>query len=732
MESIYIHLEHCYGIPLFDEIFHFDERRKAHLIYAPNGTMKSSFAHTLSDICVDPPVESRDRYFPNLPYKRIVKHASATGANLAKEEILVVEPFKDDYESSRMNVLLADRALKSRYDRVQHEIDEALSRLLTALYNLSGKRPADTPFMKDFSISESELLGTLSAVYDEYKGKVIPEYPDIKYSTLFTDDAVKVLADPKIVRSIDSYFEQYLALITKSDVFEVYFDHNNAETTLESLSKNGFFKASHKVQLRGSELGLGEKEYTEAIDKEKKRIIDVQLADEFQKLDDALNAKNGTRNLRAYLASHKTLIPELHELGELKKRIWIYYLFQNEPLFTEAVLCFRRNEKELKEIITAAKTQTTQWQMIVEEFNNRFINMPFSLEVENKEDVILKELKPTLTFRFRCGNDSVPARREQLQKTLSEGEKKALYLLNVLFEVRARANLPGQTLIIFDDIADSFDYKNKYAIIEYLIEIIRNDHFLPIIMTHNFDFYRTLASRAGLRESSHFIISNSTRVVIQNGRFFEDVFCSWHDDAYTNAAVFISSIAFIRNLTQYQYGKSDPTYKFLTSLLHYYDKSVDDITATGTILMSELFLEIAAKWNLDPVKFSFSPSISVFDFIIDTADQLAGSFPDPIMLENKVMFSIAIRLFTERFMIRKINDPTKTDISKRNRTRQLYDLCSFDTTKPNEKEEKRLIDRVLIMTSENIHINSFMYEPLIDMSLDELVHLYNEVTRKLV
>ncbi|MEN6340504.1 MAG: hypothetical protein ABFD03_10290 [Clostridiaceae bacterium] len=732
MESIYIHLEHCYGIPSLELTFCFDERKKAHLIYAPNGTMKSSFAHTLNDICADSQTDSKDRYFPNLPYKRIVKHASATGADFTKEEILVVEPFKDDYESSRMNVLLADRTLKSRYDRVQHEIDEALSRLLTALYDLSGKRPASIPFIKDFSIKEDELLSTLCAIYDEYKGKSIPEYPDIKYSSLFTDDAVKVLADPKIVRSIDSYFEQYLALITKSDVFEVYFDHNNAETTLETLSKNGFFKASHKVQLRGSELGLGEKEYTEAIKKEKKRIIDEELADEFQKLDDALNAKNGTRNLRAYLASHKTIIPELHELGELKKRIWTYYLFQNEPLFTEAVLCFRRNEEELREIVNIAKTQTTQWQTIVEEFNNRFINMPFTLEIENKEDVILKELKPTLVFHFRRGNDSVPAKKEQLLETLSEGEKKALYLLNILFEIRAQESLPKQTLLVFDDIADSFDYKNKYAIIEYLIEIIRSKHFLPIILTHNFDFYRTLASRAGLHESSHFIVSTSTRIVIHDGRFFEDVFCSWHKDVYTNAAVFISSIAFIRNLVQYQDGKSDPVYMFLTSLLHYYEKSADGLTATGKILMSDLFIELAPKWNLDPDKFSFNPCISAFDFIIDTANKLARAFPDPILLENKVMFSIAIRLITEKFMVQKISDSTKTDVTKRNRTRQLYDLCSFDTTKPKEKEERRIIDRVLIMTSENIHINSFMYEPLIDMSLDELINLYNEVTRKLV
>ena len=31
------------------------------------------------------------------------------------------------------------------------------------------------------------------------------------------------------------------------------------------------------------------------------------------------------------------------------------------------------------------------------------------------------------------------------------------------------------------------------------------------------------------------------------------------------------------------------------------------------------------------------------------------------------------------------------------------------------------------MTPENIHINAFMYEPLIDMSINHLVKLYNDI-----
>ena len=63
--------------------------------------------------------------------------------------------------------------------------------------------------------------------------------------------------------------------------------------------------------------------------------------------------------------------------------------------------------------------------------------------------------------------------REKLDglDVLSQGEKRALYLLNILFDIKKLESTDGQVLLVIDDIADSFDYKNKYAIVEYLYEL---------------------------------------------------------------------------------------------------------------------------------------------------------------------------------------------------------------------------------------------------------------------
>ena len=57
--------------------------------------------------------------------------------------------------------------------------------------------------------------------------------------------------------------------------------------------------------------------------------------------------------------------------------------------------------------------------------------------------------------------------KDALLPSLSMGEKRAMYLLYILFDlerIRVQASAGQKHLIITDDIADSFDYKNKYRI----------------------------------------------------------------------------------------------------------------------------------------------------------------------------------------------------------------------------------------------------------------------------
>ena len=54
-------------------------------------------------------------------------------------------------------------------------------------------------------------------------------------------------------------------------------------------------------------------------------------------------------------------------------------------------------------------------------------------------------------------------------------------------------------------------------------------------------------------------------------------------------------------------------------------------------------------------------------------------------------------------------------------------MDKFKEKFPQEIEAIAILDQVTLMTPENIHVNSFMYEPTIDMSDDSLKKLYRRV-----
>lgn len=60
-----------------------------------------------------------------------------------------------------------------------------------------------------------------------------------------------------------------------------------------------------------------------------------------------------------------------------------------------------------------------------------------------------------------------------------------------------------------------------------------------------------------------------------------------------------------------------------------------------------------------------------------------------------------------------------------NQTRELFN--GFKQIAEGEKI--KLLNEVNIMTPEHIHVNSFMYEPILDMDIVELHRLYQAIKR---
>jgi hypothetical protein len=141
-------------------------------------------------------------------------------------------------------------------------------------------------------------------------------------------------------------------------------------------------------------------------------------------------------------------------------------------------------------------------------------------------------------------------------------------------------------LFVIDDIADSFDYRNKYAIIQYLIEIANGTSlFKQIILTHNFDFFRTVHRRFVHRDDCLMAVRTHDEVKLTKSEGIRNIFVNkWKKEFFKDDRMRIASIPFMRNLIEYTLGTDEPDYETLTSLLHWKpgspavtNKTLDDI-----------------------------------------------------------------------------------------------------------------------------------------------------------
>ena len=97
MQKLKIHFENCYGIKKLKYEFDFSTK-KIYSIYAPNGTMKTSFAKTLRDFSLN--TDSKDLIFPErLPIRQIQDENDAI---LSSEQIFVIEPYNPDFKSDKL------------------------------------------------------------------------------------------------------------------------------------------------------------------------------------------------------------------------------------------------------------------------------------------------------------------------------------------------------------------------------------------------------------------------------------------------------------------------------------------------------------------------------------------------------------------------------------------------------------------------------------------------------
>jgi energy-coupling factor transporter ATP-binding protein EcfA2 len=710
-----IDLKNCYGISELNHCFDFTNSR-GYAIYAPNGFMKTSLSKTFDDHANGR--DSVDLIFPDRVSSRAI--LDAAGATVDPGSIFVIEPYNQEFASEKTSLLLVNSAIKQQYDDALKQISEKQTALFSKLKQLSGLTgrtlTPETEFTKVFgSNSVTTLLDSLEQAVSETAPSKLA---DLVYCEIFNDKTIALLESGTIKDQLEEYIGKYNDLVSKSDVLSKQFNHYSAGTVNKQLTDNGFFAAKHTINLNtknGKQEVSSAQELTKRIEDERGKIFsDKELAGKFDAIDKKIqNAE--LRKFRDYLFENQEILPELKNFKRLQKDVWIAYLANQKELYDQFLTQFRVGKVTIEEAVKQAKEERTDWEKVVVTFNKRFF-VPFKMSVSNQEDVILKGTKPSIAFMFSDGEREGDVARDSLLKVLSQGEKRALYILNILFEIQSRQKQGGITILLVDDIADSFDYKNKYAIIEYLKDIVNSGNFHCIFLSHNFDFYRSISGRLNLGRQYKLMASKiGRRLTLTQEKYQNNPFMFWkgrlHEPPYC-----ISAIPFVRNLAEY--CGHDADYLTLTSLLH---MKAD----TETITLDDLCV-IYKKILSDKQNLVLPPAgKTVMNVLLEEADLISAGVQDHIELESKIVMSIAIRLLAEKHMIRRINDQAFVNGITQNQTIEL--LKEYKRKNLGSLDETQKLEQVNLMTPENIHLNSFMYEPILDMGSAHLRSLYADV-----
>ena len=528
MSKVEVMFENCYGIRNMHAEFDFS-KKPAQLIYAPNGSMKSSFAKTFKDHSAAK--ASRDRIHVDRATKRSI--IDQDGKEIPANSVFVIEPYDVEYQSGRVSTLLVNQTLKEEYDTILKSIHDKQADLISKIKTISGVRKG----LEDIiSVSFTRQADNLLRALDRVRSEVLDDPFDasldgIKYSVIFNDQVERFLQDPGSKEALVDYTNTYDELLEKSRFFRKgVFNHYQAGEIAKQLKNHGFFQAEHKVYLHSDteDTKVETEGELEAIIAEELATIlsDERLKIKFDEIDNKLK-NNDLRKFREFLLANQTLIPRLKEPDVFREDLLKSYLMLHKDDFRDLMDEFAKGKKRLEEIATEASVQATEWQKIINIFNRRF-SVPFTVSIENKQDVILKRATPNIGFAFEDDSgEPVTVARDQLVDVLSHGERRALYILNIVFEVEARKSEEVPTLFVVDDIADSFDYKNKYAIVEYLSDILAVPYFRQIILTHNYDFYRTVWKRLELGGTNYHVTKSSKQIDLSNEKMYRDPFEKW-------------------------------------------------------------------------------------------------------------------------------------------------------------------------------------------------------------
>lgn len=670
------------------------------VIYSRNGTFKTSFSKTLYELSNGNISKIRDRISDELADLdiKIIDENDTEIIDLTNKFIVFS---RDIYENN--NKKLSDYTQEYELIAIDKEDKEYLDELLSngiedSIIELNTAcKKMDLDYAKVMDVLELNGNNKVEKLIELFE--LIAEADDndiaqINLKKIF-QKAYDVIDNEEFKTSVSNYIDVYNNRLNEK-LFDNDFNENNCFDLIGSLKKLSFLNETKKrgIVMQGT-IYYKIEEVEELISNIIKEIAtDPQIIKANKELLKNIGTSKESAVLKEEIINNPQLVQQL-SLG--RKGIILSALKKSGIQYDYWITTLNKVKQELTKLLEKVKTKSSIFDEALDVYKSRF-HPVFSIEIKNREESLLGLQMPTFIFRHNRNKD-IEIEEIKLYELLSSGEKTSLNIIKFLVEYLANKN--NNPFIVLDDIVETFDYANRYAFLEYINDLVRTGSSI-VILTHNFEFYKTVSSRIRDLRKLEAHSDNGKIYISKNSNLNKNI-----EDILTinNLEQLLFAIPYIREANIIL--KNDT--ELFDSLLHYNQQ-------TRTIKLGQItdLLGENAKINLE---------LDTNKNYIETLKEIVSDFKniDDNNIVKKTILAMYLRIVLEEKIIQDNYSLLEgIDNFQLARIQDLYSNKLSDKT-------NSLIEKVQLSTPEFIHGNAFMYEPLIDIEAKYLMEIKEEL-----
>ena len=271
MRKLEFNLTNFYGFGALIQNFEYINGNDTTIIYAPNGTMKTSLTRTIRDLIAGK--VPKDLFYPDRDSNAGIK---IDDIPISSDNVYIFDSEGSDC-TEYISSFLANKHLKEEYDAIYLELENEKRNLKRAIKSKAHSTDCEDEILSTFRQNENDnFFDCLLYINEKLNSQNNYRLYDFRYNDVFDKAGAveKFLNDNK--DKFYSFFIKYKQLIDNSSFFkggDEAFGTSQAAVLLKSVADGRYFKADHKLVLKDGKEITSDEELEKLINDEINKIL---------------------------------------------------------------------------------------------------------------------------------------------------------------------------------------------------------------------------------------------------------------------------------------------------------------------------------------------------------------------------------------------------------------------------------------------------------------------------